>query len=53
MINDKMISLDNIQNDKKEKNKVKLFLETCLGRKVDITSILLNKERKDFEKVIC
>ena len=42
---------DNIQNENNEKNKIKLYLEASLRRKVENFNVYLHKERKDLQRV--
>jgi hypothetical protein len=44
---------ENRKNEKNEKNKIKLYLEACVRRKVENANIVLfNTDRKDLNRVI-
>jgi len=42
---------ENITNENNEKNKIKLYLEACLRRKVENSNVILFKDRKEPQKV--
>jgi hypothetical protein len=50
MIGESTNQFENLQNENNEKNRIKLFLEASLRKKVDNFNIYMHKERKELQR---